>query len=63
MWYLENDPLLKNIRNTAEFRSIKNNLAAREQKLKNAFKKAIQENKTLPEEVDLFLHIPKTEPN
>jgi len=63
MWYLKNDPLLKNIRNTAEFRSIKNNLADREQNLKNAFKKAIEENKTLPEEVDLFLHISETDKN
>jgi hypothetical protein len=60
-WYLENDPLLNNIRNTTEFRSIESNLAEREQKLRNAFKKAIEENKNLPEEVDLFLHIPETE--
>ncbi len=63
LWYLDNDPLLRNIRNTAGFRSIKNNLAERQEKRKSAFKKAIKENKSLPEEVDLFLHLPETETN
>jgi TolB-like protein/class 3 adenylate cyclase/Flp pilus assembly protein TadD len=61
LWYMENDPLLRNIRNTTEFRRIKNNLVEREQKRKSAFIKAIEENKDLPAEVDLFLHIPETE--
>ncbi len=60
-WYLENDPLLSNIRSTQEFRRIQSNLGEREQNLKNAFKKAIEENKNIPEEVDLFLHIPETD--
>jgi hypothetical protein len=62
-WYLENDPLLSSIRSTPEFRRIQSDLGEREQNLKNAFKKAIEENKNLPEEVDLFLHISETDAN
>jgi len=51
LWYLENDPLLGNIRNTAEFRRIKNNLTDRQQKRSRAFKKAIEENQALQQEL------------
>jgi TolB-like protein/class 3 adenylate cyclase/Flp pilus assembly protein TadD len=47
IWYLENDPLLANIRETLEFRKIQNELKERRQKQIRAFKKVIKENKSL----------------
>ena len=49
-WYLENDPMLKSIRNEAAFSRIKNEYANQRQSQVDAFKKAIEEtNNILPE--------------
>jgi adenylate cyclase len=47
LWYLENDPLLENIRNTPEFLKIKKELAERMMATEKAFKKAIAEKDNL----------------
>jgi adenylate cyclase len=51
-WYLENDPLLNNIRNTAEFKKIQENFSERQQAQIDAFKNAIEENKMLQKELE-----------
>lgn len=43
LWYLKNDPLLRNIRNASEFQRIQNELAGRELKQARSFKKVVEE--------------------
>lgn len=61
LWYLENDPLLKNIRKTPEFQRIRNELAERQQKRSQAFKKVIEESKHLFDGEGITLHLRKPE--
>ena len=49
-WYLENDPLLDNIRGEPEFTRIKNDFDERAKRQTNAFRTAIQDtDNVLPE--------------
>ena len=43
LWYLKNDPLLRNIRSASEFQRIQNELAGRELKQARSFKKVVEE--------------------
>jgi TolB-like protein/Flp pilus assembly protein TadD len=51
-WYLENDPLLANIRNDDQFRRIQAKFEVEHQKQINAFKNAIEENRALQQELE-----------
>jgi len=51
-WYLENDPLLENIRDEARFVRIRQEYENRLQNQVNAFKKAIEENQDLQRELE-----------
>jgi adenylate cyclase len=61
LWYLKNDPLLKNIRKAPEFQRIQNELADRQQKRTRAFKKVIEENKGLFERESISLQLREPE--
>jgi len=61
LWYLENDPLLENIREAPEFRRIQNELADRQEKRAGAFKKVIEESNHLFEGEGITLHLRETE--
>jgi TolB-like protein/Flp pilus assembly protein TadD len=52
-WYLENDPLLENVRNTPEYKNIRKEVRDREQKQKAAFKKALDEINYIPPEIKI----------
>ncbi len=45
LWYLNNDPLLENIRNTAKFREIQKEQTEKNRKEKQAFKKVLEDYK------------------
>lgn len=45
LWYLQNDPLLNNIRKAPEFQRIQQELAERQQEQARAFKKVVEENR------------------
>ncbi len=51
-WYLENDPLLANIRNDNQFERIQQKYEDRWQQQVQAFKKAIKENRALQQELE-----------
>ena len=57
-WYLENDPLLKNIRDDTEFLRIKNEYEDRWKRQVEAFKKAIEENNNLLPEIKITVQQP-----
>ncbi len=44
LWYLQNDPLLNNIRTAPEFQRIQQELAERQQEEARAFKKVVEAN-------------------
>lgn len=50
-WYLENDPLLNNIRDEAEFKRIKNGFENRQKSQINAYRKVIDESQNLFPEI------------
>jgi adenylate cyclase len=52
-WYLENDPLLKNIQNTPEFNRIRRELIDRQQKQKDAYIMAMEEIQYIPPEIKI----------
>ncbi len=49
-WYLENDPLLENVRDDAGFARIRDDYQERRQRRVDAFEKAIEENQDLQQE-------------
>lgn len=51
-WYLENDPLLANVRNDFQFKRIQDEFREDRQKQINAFKQAIEENRVLQQELE-----------
>ena len=53
-WYLENDPLLNNIRDDIEFKRIKNDFENRQQGQISAFKKVIDESQNLSRELRII---------
>jgi TolB-like protein/Tfp pilus assembly protein PilF len=46
LWYLKNDPLLKNIRTASEFQQFQSELSDRQLKQARAFKKVMEENRS-----------------
>jgi len=59
-WYLENDPLLNNIRDEVEFSRIKNEYEDRQRRRIDAFRKAIEETQYIPPEIKITV---EQEPN
>jgi len=52
-WFLENDPLLENIRETQDYKKIRRALIDRQQNQSKAFNKAIDEVKYIPPEIKI----------
>ena len=53
LWFLENDPLLKNIQNTSKYSRIREYLLERERKQREAFHKAINGSNYVPPEIKI----------